>query len=253
MPNHITNILDVTGSKKLVEAFKNKVYRKGDKTKGEDAEHIFDFETTVPMPKSMHITCPARTDKEKEIYAENKAQYGAGDWHEFGCKFFGTKWNAYSACEPEKIESGIRFRFDTAWSPPAQWINTTAKQFPELKFRDRWIEGGGAGDYTVWTEAGVTQDSDEPLSDHDWNYEFDSNYREEYDIITKGDYDELIDTYVTHEGEIENPDLQKAFVNRVKAKDLPLLVGLDTLYDETKSLIEERLKGTQRHTRKIRA
>ena len=246
MPKHITNVLDVTGPAKLVTAFKNKVYRMGSKAKGDEEKvPIFDFNTTVPCPASMHITCPARTNKEKETYAENKAKYKAGDWYEWDCKYWGTKWNAYSACEPEEIESGLRFRFDTAWCPPTQWIASTAEQFPRLTFRDRWIdEGGGAGDLQVQTVAGEVQVSEDNMSDHDWRIEFDSGYREEYEDITEGDYDELIKRYVVDQEEFMYGDLQIYFVNRIKDKDLPLLTGLD-LYDEAKARIEERLKETK--------
>jgi len=251
MPNHITNVLDVTGPKTFVEAFKNKVYRIGTKTDGNDkGKPIFDFETTVPMPASMHITCPAQTDEEKKIYAENKAKYGAGDWYEFGRKYFSTKWNAYDAEAPETIESGLRFRFNTAWCPPTQWIMTTAQQFPRLEFRDRWIdEGGGAGDLQVQTVAGKVQTTEDDLSDHDWQYEFDNSYRDEYDAIVEGDYDDLIKVYVTNQGEFDHNSLQIPFVNRIKDKDLLLLTGLETLYDEAKDLIEERLKKSKKkHT-----
>ena len=256
MPNHITNILDVTGTKALVKEFKNKVYSVC--TEKENEGPVFNFNATVPCPASMHITCPARTDKEKEIYAANKAEYGAGDWYEWDCKYWGTKWNAYSACEPEALpddgwgKSGIRFRFDTAWSPPAQWIASTAKQFPGLEFRDRWIdEGGGAGDLQVQTRAGEVEVTEDSLSDHDWKIEFDEDYRAEYEAITTGEYDAFIDRFVSKEEEITNWDLQVEFVKRVRNKDLPLLAGLKTIESDTAlALIEERLKGAKESAKK---
>jgi hypothetical protein len=244
MPNYITNVLDVTGSWSQVKLFKKKVSRRNKGKKNSyDPDWIFDFEGTVPMPKSMHIDCPAHTNEEKKIYAENRIKYRAGDWYEFGIKYFGTKWNACNAEQPEEIPDGFRFRFNTAWSPPSQWIEATAKQFPDLKFQDRWIdEGGGAGNIEVWTD-GETQISSEEMSDHDWRIEFDSSYAEEFDLVTNGNYAKLIDKYVIKAEEFNYSDHQIAFVKRVKDKDLLLLTGLETLYDEAKELIEERLKG----------
>jgi hypothetical protein len=152
-------------------------------------------------------------------------------------------------------KSGIRFRFDTAWSPPTQWIETTSKQYSGplgLEFRDRWIdEGGGAGDLQIRTVNGQTEMTEDGLADHDWKIEFDSGYREEYEAITSVDYDEMIDTFVSKEEAIENWDLQIELVKRVKDKDLPLLVGLKTLESETAlTLIEERLKGAKEVAKK---
>jgi hypothetical protein len=245
MPNH-TNILDVTGSDKQLATFKKKVYRISSKAKGDEKDDaiLFDFNGTVPMPASMHITSPARTDAEKKTYKDNIKKYGAGDWHSWACKYWGTKWGGYDASKPEEIPDGLRFRFNTAWSPPAQWIETTAKQFPDLKFQDCWIdEGGGAGKLEVWTENKSVRVEETSLSDHDWRIEFDEEYRNEYTLVTDGDYDELIQQYVIEKQDFNYSDNEVLFVKRIQDKDLLLLSGLDTLNDDAMALVEERLKG----------
>ena len=247
MPNHITNILYVKGRKKDVEAFRDKVYRVEKATEktwnhniGDDII-IFDFEKTVPMPESMHITCPARTDEEKKIYAENKAKYGAGDWYEWAIKNFGTKWGAYDAEKVEPIKGGMIFRFLTAWSPPAQWFVTTAKQFPKLKFIDYWQdEGGGSGKITLYTEGSKVRVEDETLSDHEWLVRFNEDYKKEYNFITKGSYKKVLDSYA----KIEEPEwnnLNEFLLKRLKDKDLPLFIHFEWYHEQRN--FEARLKA----------
>jgi len=149
MPNHITNVLDVTGPEKDVEEFKNKIFRYEDEKDYNGVSQkvaVFDFEVTVPMPKELEGTTSPPSNEEKESQAEWAKKHGAGNWYDWHCRFWGTKWNAYSVEKPEAIEGGVRFRFDTAWSPPQQWLIITAKLFPSLELKDSWIdEGGGAG------------------------------------------------------------------------------------------------------------
>ena len=248
MPNHITNVFDVLGKEKDVEAFCNKVYRVEKATEkswnqniGDDVI-IFDFNKTVPMPESMDITSPAQTAEEKKIYAENKAKYGAGDWHEWSIKNYSTKWGAYDAEAVEKIEGGLCFRFLTAWSPPSQWVETTASQFPSLIFIDHWKdEGGGCGVITVHTKNGKTKYEEQKISDHEWYIKFDSAYREEYELITVGKYEDVLSMYENME-EPNYSSLNKFLLKRLEDKDLPLFLHFEW-YNE-KNNFEARLKRT---------
>lgn len=244
MPNHITNILDVTGSVNKLEEFRNKVFRANDTKENEfDSDWIFDFNGTVPMPESMHITCPAHTEKEKAIYKANKEKYGFGDWYEWAHGRWSTKWGGYDAQPVEEIPDGLRFRFNTAWSPPAQWVLATAQQFPELQFKDSWTdEGGGSGIYSVGISKGEPIVNDAKISDHEWRMEFNDNYRDEYEFITQGEYKDLIQNYVVEKQEISSSELQLAFIARVKNEDLPKLKKLE-LWDEAKEQVEVRLEA----------
>jgi len=49
MPNHITNILKVEGSPERVKELLDTI-------KGEEANHLIDFNKIVPMPETLHIT-----------------------------------------------------------------------------------------------------------------------------------------------------------------------------------------------------
>ena len=246
MPNHITNILDVTGNTKDVNRFKEMVYsfKKNPDKDNYDSPHYFDFNATVPMPEEIKNTTKPCPVAQKEIQAENIKKYGAGNWYDWSIKYWGTKWGAYSVNEPEGIESGWRFRFNTAWGPGIAWQFFTAQQFPKLRFVDIWIdEGGGAGRYTVWTEKGETKENDESITDHEWRIDFDEGYQHDYYFITKGDYDEVLKTCLEKDYEFYYSSLEPFFVQRVKDKDLPLLVGKEFVTDESRKIFEERLKG----------
>jgi hypothetical protein len=157
MANNITNVLDVTGEEKDVEAFRSKVYRiekateKSWKHEIGDEYPVFDLDATVPFPTELtDTTSPPQNDEEKKLQAELTKKYGAGNWYDWRVKYWGTKWDTYDAEEVEEIKGGLRFRFETAWCPPAQWLKTTAKQFPSLKFTDHWCdEGGDCGTMSV--------------------------------------------------------------------------------------------------------
>jgi hypothetical protein len=148
MPNHITNVLDISGPAESLDKFRKTVEKKEkekdehqDKETGEEV-FVFDFNGTVPMPEELNgTTSPPSTDEDKKLQEELTKKYGAGNWYDWACKYWSTKWNAYDAQEPETdLGDFIRYRFNTAWSPPEQWIITTARLFPELTFLDRWID-----------------------------------------------------------------------------------------------------------------
>jgi hypothetical protein len=224
MPNHITNIFDVTGTPAKVKAFKDKVYRvekaKEDHwncKKGDDVP-IFDFDATVPMPKELEgTTSPSRTPNPELI-----KKYGADNWYDWCVDIgWGTKWGAYDAEAVQTTEGGLRFSFNTAWCAPWKWILTTSKMFPTLTFTDQWKnEGGGCGKLVVKKGHVI---SDEKLPDHDWYMKFDPAYRDEYEFITKGDYDKVVKTY-SKEGESNYSSLNEYLLARIKQKDLPLFM-----------------------------
>ena len=201
MPNHITNILKVTGPEKDVEKFfftvstENPVvqkywadYREREKARllkqieegtrfakmdlkrleeEKTADCALDFNGTVPMPLEVRCTTYGSNLSKEELaqQEENKKKYGSGDWYGWACRYWGTKWGAYDV---GTVDGGA-IRFDTAWSPPTAWLFQTAKQFPTLNFSDDWIdEGGGAGQFSVWTENGEILTTDQPISDPEW-------------------------------------------------------------------------------------
>ena len=246
MPNHITNILVVSGPRDELERFRVMVSSENPVIKAKmekvDEQTVLDFNGTVPMPQ---FAADGGDGKKSGMFP---------DWYNWSCDNWGTKWNAYDIEEPilegfnpPLNEATIRYQFNTAWSPPANWILTTAKMFPTLTFNDDWIdEGGGSGVFNVENED-VT---DHQQSDHDWRMKHDSNYADTYEFIVNGDYKEVIEQFSAAE-ENDFWDLDEHLFKRIKKKDLPLFVNyswasnVQTMYDNAiKGGLREQAKET---------
>ena len=63
------------------------------------------------------------------------------NWYNWCIKNWGTKWD---------IEAGLGgadanelfYAFDSAWSPPTEWLKKVAKKYPKLKFSLKYDEEG---------------------------------------------------------------------------------------------------------------
>ena len=250
MPNHITNILFITGDAKLFGELMAKIYKTETATEKTwnheigDNYPIIDFGGTVPFPQELEGTTSgspnAIPEEEKKRHDELLAKYGAVNWYDWCIKNWGTKWNAYDTEPVEAVEDGLKFTFNTAWCPPGAWLVVTAQLYPSLKFADYWKDdGGGSGIVTLCVNEGLEEEKG--ISDHDWYYQFDSTYKEEYDLITTGNYQEVIDGY-KDQTELNYSLLSKPLLDRIEDKDLPLFIGIEWYGDE-KEVFEKRLKG----------
>lgn len=206
-------------------------------------KYVLDFNGTVPMPIEIrNTTKPAQTDKEKKQQEENTKKYGYPNWYDWACACWGTKWGAYDIGDvsEEVLQSGelrLHYRFDTAWSPPWSWLEKTSELYPSLKFVDAWHdEGGGAGQITA--QAGDYEN--EQMEDHEWFMEYDGNYREAYEFITEGEYNEVIDEY-TDKGNCDYGSHERALLERIQDKDLPLFLSFE--WYEVSDEYEERCKN----------
>ncbi len=185
MPNHITNILKVTGSPEDVAACLESI--RG----GEDEQYI-DFNKIKPMPETLNVTAGSSVDsaidviqnntakfkemlnypwaKEKGIdtvekmieqvkskltqkdYDEammsidNQIKYGCKNWYDWSILHWGTKWNAYD----QTFDDDSTITFDTAWSSPFPVIEELSKKFPTLHFTVEYADediGNNCGVY----------------------------------------------------------------------------------------------------------
>ena len=78
----------------------------------------------------------------KEVLNDLTEKYGANNWYDWSCQNWGTKWNA---CDPHINHNDIDFfavSFETAWSPPIEWIKNIMKDFPGLHFILEYEEPG---------------------------------------------------------------------------------------------------------------
>ena len=126
MPNHITNIIYVSGSGKTINKYLNFV--KSDPVEKEDDESMgFDFEKIIPMPA--HIYRGNLGIEEEERYGKENC------WYKWSIKNWGTKWNCYNVstnCDT--------IQFDTAWATPLPIFEALSKQFKSLKFEVHYAD-----------------------------------------------------------------------------------------------------------------
>lgn len=173
MPNHITNILTISGEEAEVQKCLAEI-----KTEQEGYVRHIDFNTFIPIPKELEgTTSPTKiisqeeydaqekriandelTDIEKQwgisrgitraMSNEYKAKFGADNWYDWQVHNWGTKWNAYD----QIFEEGSNIiTFDTAWSTPQQAMYHLSSKYPTLTFEVQFADedlGHNVGNYT---------------------------------------------------------------------------------------------------------
>jgi len=121
MPNWCMNILTVYGPKDSVDAMSRQMKRASEFA---DAGLLSTF--VIPA------------------YDEGKT-----NWYSAHLEMWGTKWDVPYAevngdLEPLVVDedSSLCLRFDTAWSPPTNWLMYLTELYPELFFELRFQEDG---------------------------------------------------------------------------------------------------------------
>lgn len=90
-----------------------------------------------------------------KTYLDNYEKYGYTTWHDWCCKNWGTKWNAY-ANEQENEDTII---FDTAWSNPEPVMLKLSEMYPKAMIEHWWAdEDMGSNDgYRVYWGGGIIE------------------------------------------------------------------------------------------------
>lgn len=169
MPNHTTNLLEITGEPSDVKAFIDAV------NKGEDAGIVFN--SIIPMPIELKDTCsPTRILTQEEIdkvwaefngfteahkikfggkplglgitqetYDRYMKDFGHSNWYDWAVTNWGTKWDAYDDLGWDCIEDigYASICFHTAWAPPSAFFIQASKKFPNLEFELSFADEGG--------------------------------------------------------------------------------------------------------------
>ena len=137
MPNWCYNHLEVSGDEIQLREFVEKSLVKDEHSLIESRleDDNFSFEGTLP-----------RGDRK--------------DWYDWSVENWGTKWDA---CESHIHHNDINYfsvSFDTAWSPPINWIDNIMQDFPDLCFTLEYEEPGmcfggqlTAQYETIWEDA----------------------------------------------------------------------------------------------------
>jgi hypothetical protein len=126
MPNWCSNRLTITGPEADVQAFKTKAVGYSPWFKPEGDPDVINFHSLVPVPEDVL-----------------KAGYGSAgyDWER---ENWGCKWGPSDPTILDEREGYVEYEFSTAWSPPGQFLQTVAAQWPALLFVLEYEEPGMA-------------------------------------------------------------------------------------------------------------
>ena len=127
MPNWCENNLEVTGPNESLDKF-----RKVSRGKYSEEGKLYDLimDSTVPMPN--HIYQDSLGEKERELY-------GRDNWYDWSIENWGTKWDINGKLI-HKDKECLQYEFDSAWSPPIEWLKKVSKVFPDLYFELEYSE-----------------------------------------------------------------------------------------------------------------
>jgi hypothetical protein len=107
MPNWCNNTLIVEGNVEDLQKIKSLLIN----DKGE-----FSFNCAVPQPDNLYQDSLS-SDKEMELNAK-----GIPNWYNWTKSYWGTKWDACYSDVDVDDDNEIRINFQTAWSPPSDWL-----------------------------------------------------------------------------------------------------------------------------------
>jgi hypothetical protein len=158
MPNYCRNTLVVKGEnvKSFLQTIEFVVGH-------EDGERFSIIAALYPCPTELEET--EKSNRNYAGYMKQKAgnieKYGFPTWYEWKIANWGTKWGDFDTrierssiyyeikdvkvtfpYEDEHDTEYIRFRFDTAWSPPIKAFERISKLYPALTFILRYTESG---------------------------------------------------------------------------------------------------------------
>ena len=108
MPNHITNIIAVSGDERRIQAMLKEIQI------DEYGVGSVDFNKIIPMPDDM-------------------------DSHNWCIANWGTKWNSYGYTVDTGFKDG-KLTFLTAWSAPHPILQRLSEMFPDIVFEHEWVD-----------------------------------------------------------------------------------------------------------------
>lgn len=171
MPNHVKNIVAISGDKESVKRFKEQVMYQ---VEGEDGKLPISFQTIVPMPEELNIESGSRsyiaqdyaradeqgkaailaerkvTEEQLKPWLDNLSKYGSATWYEWRIARWGTKWDAYEQEVEDETDTMVRLTFWTAWSTPSEVMQALSAKFPTLEISVDYADedmGSNCGSY----------------------------------------------------------------------------------------------------------
>ena len=96
---------------------------------------------------------------------------GGWDWYTWSIAHWGTKWDVEEILAEDEDTDYIGISFETAWSPPIEWVIAVSKKFPSLYFVLTYSEPGMgfAGEYRACKKDGIYEDINFPEGSEEYN------------------------------------------------------------------------------------
>jgi len=180
MPNWVYNNLTIEGSEEEIAKVKAQLGKPIQKRYAEDKEvSIY----SNPIISFWNIIAPP-DDKLDEYFGTHGYANGEKqgeteyNWYNFNNTKWGTKWDIAVADEEKYSDTSLeeehatvlRYRFNTAWSPPLPAIEELSLQYPKLEITLEYEEEQGWGGEILWTEEGssIVREYDIPNSHKDY-------------------------------------------------------------------------------------
>lgn len=168
MPNWSYNTLKITGSKEIMKEFYDSAIKPNI-----NGELAFSFSNIFPMPEKIKNTISPsssalgrkwmnenlstkRNEKLSDLLNEDenhpdlipvennspekckalKEEFGADNWYDWNLHKYGTKWDVESlVSDSVKDDELFECQFDTAWSPPSNFLANLQLKFPNLDLK----------------------------------------------------------------------------------------------------------------------
>lgn len=184
MPNWTSNVLVVKGTKERLQEFdkafkgrgaywkpqeyelRNKTeeeqeqYKREHRAKYEASEPDYSFDALYPVPQDViDVGYSGERPEDVSIVDSIMDRHSWYDGYTWCVSHWGTKWDIADTRATLGEEEYV-YEFDTAWSPPVDWVQHVAEVWDDLHFLLKYEEGGMqfAG-YMEWLE-GYSIDQD---------------------------------------------------------------------------------------------
>jgi hypothetical protein len=180
MPNWVYNNLTIEGSEEEIAKVKAQLGKPIQKRYNED-EEVTNYSN--PIISFWNIIAPP-DDKLDEYFGTHGYANGEKqgqteyNWYNFNNTKWGTKWDIAVRDSEQHSDTSLeeehatvlRYRFNTAWSPPLPVIEELSLQYPKLEITLEYEEEQGWGGEILWTEEGssIIREYDIPNSHKDY-------------------------------------------------------------------------------------
>jgi len=220
MPNWCTNIVIVSGLNVNSFILEN-----------ETKEDKLSFAKSVPFPDNIY---------QGNLGPEEEKLYGKNTWYNWNNENWGTKWDCCDVDCDICLEQ-VKYTFDTAWTPPQQWLQTTSKKYPDLKFEIEFEEiGCDFWGKILYQKGKILHQEESSLTNHAYDVvgektlkKIRQQFLDLFPTFTYQDAEELKELDGTHYQIIEDfleeescdPNTPKAYLNAFLSESVSMVIS----------------------------